>query len=62
MERWEMVRVRYGEEKKYLEDGWEPFAATAEITTNNYRDSINGRAIMEMKSNDYIYLRRLYCL
>ena len=56
--KWEIIRVRYGEEKKYLEDGWEPFGAIAEITTNNFRDSYSNERIMEVKSNDYVYLRR----
>lgn len=25
---WEMVSVTHGEQKKYLEEGWEPFAVT----------------------------------
>ncbi len=56
---WEIVRVRYGEEKEYLKKEWEPFGVTSEIITNNFQSSYTGRNIIEVKSNDYVYLRKM---
>uniref|UniRef100_A0A6M3K5Y0 Uncharacterized protein n=1 Tax=viral metagenome TaxID=1070528 RepID=A0A6M3K5Y0_9ZZZZ len=59
--KWTVIRIRYGEEQKYLDDDWEPFAVTSEVTTNHFQGSSMtgiGRFMMDIKSNDYIYLRR----
>jgi hypothetical protein len=55
MKRWAIVCVKAGEEAKYLELGWEPFA----VSPHNTSYMFNGTQTY-YQSTDYIYLRFLF--
>ncbi len=56
--KWEIKIVRYGEEKEYLDEGWEPFAISAHDTSYQYYNTTKGVTETEHQTTDYIYLRR----
>jgi hypothetical protein len=52
---WEICRLKYGDEQKALELGWEPFAITSEpfqIEKGKQYDTVYSCSV-------YVYLRRL---
>ena len=58
MMKYNVIRVRYGEHQKYLDDGYEPFGVTSENTSYNFMNTSIGKRETEYQSTDYIYLRR----
>jgi len=58
MDKWQIVSVRYGEEAKYLDAGWEPFAVSPSNTSYRFFNTSLNKHETEYQSRDYIYLRR----
>lgn len=54
--KYNIKKVREGEEQKYLDEGWEPFAVVA---VNSSYECNNGKNVV-YQSTVYIYLRRLH--
>jgi hypothetical protein len=50
---YEIIKVLEGTEKKYLDDGWEPYATVAEVSTHHYNVDR-----MDVSSRTYICLRK----
>lgn len=51
---WDMIRVEYGDQQKYLDDGWEPFAVTSDqhqVEKGRQFDTVFSYTV-------YVYLRR----
>ena len=55
---YEIVRVRYGEHQKYLDEGYEPFGVTSMDTSYNFMNTSIGKRETCHRSTDYIYLRK----
>jgi len=52
--KWEIARAKYGEQKVFLEAGWEPFA----VTTEPYQVEKGGQFLTVYSDSVYVYLRR----
>jgi hypothetical protein len=59
MKKYEIVRVRYGEQQKYLDDGCEPFGVVALDTSYDFINTTINQRQTQHQSTEYIYLRRL---
>lgn len=58
MKKWEIISVRSGEEKKYLEDGYEPFGVSPHDTSYMFTNTNNNEREIQHRTTDYIYLRK----
>lgn len=55
---WEVVKVRSGEEKELLRQGWEPFSVSPHDTSYQFLNTSSGKYELQPQSTDYIYLRK----
>ena len=55
---WEIMKVKYGEHRGLLEEGYEPFAVTTENTSYECKDSRTFKTHTQYRSADWIYLKR----
>ena len=59
MRKWDIVRVRAGEEQEYLDKGYEPFGVSAHDTSYEFLNTSLNRYETAHQTTDYIYLRKL---
>lgn len=55
---WENKCVRQGEEGKYLQDGWEPFAVSPQDTSYTFLNTSSHKREVEHQTTNLIYLRK----
>jgi len=55
---WEIKSVRVGQEQKFLEQGWEPFAVSSHNTSFEFFNTSTNRQETSHQTTDYIYLRK----
>jgi hypothetical protein len=56
--KYKVIRVRYGEHQKYLNEDYEPFGVTSDNTSYNFMNTSTGKRETEYRITDYIYLRK----
>lgn len=57
--KWDIKRVRSGEESKLLEQGYEPFGVSPNDTSYRFFNTTENRRELQHQTTDYIYLRKL---
>jgi hypothetical protein len=57
--KYEIKKVKEGEEQGFLEGGWEPFSTVAEDASYEYFDTRGQKERTHHQSIVYIYLRRV---
>ena len=55
---WEIKCVKQGEERKYLEDGWEPFAVVPQDVSYDFTNTTTNRRETAHRTVGLIYLQR----
>lgn len=59
MNKWEMLKVRDGEQYNLLEEGWEPFSVAVEDTSYYFQSTTVNRRELQPRSTIWVYLRRI---
>ena len=59
MKKYDVRRVRVGEEQQLLDQGYEPFAVSPQDTSYRFLNPTSWRSETQHQTTDYIYLRKV---